>query len=171
MVGPSLILRTDARPLKDVERKVRAALGKADTRELLDTLGSEVVATVMDRFRRGVTPEGGKWPITLREKQGDARPTLHNEGHLRDSYTYAVALSGDEVEVGSNLPYAAMHHFGGVVTAKTSKGLHFVVGGQHVRKQSVTIPARPALGLNDEDEASLLQTADDWLTSIIGDIR
>ena len=30
-------------------------------------------------------------------------------------------------------------------------------------RKAVRIPARPALGLNDEDEANLIRTAEDWL--------
>ena len=45
MGGPSLTLTGDASPLREMTRKVRRALGKADTQELLATIGSEIVAT------------------------------------------------------------------------------------------------------------------------------
>lgn len=166
MGGPSLVLKGDARPLKTMAQRVRQAFGKADTRELLNNLGGEVVATVMGRFREGTDPDGNKWPVSLRARlEGGA--TLEQSGNLRDSYTYAIAIAGDQVEIGSNLAYAAIHHFGGEIRAKNADKLHFTIGGRHVAKKSVTIPARPALGLNDEDEANLLESAQDWMTSIV----
>ena len=56
MGGPSLFFRTDDRPLTEMTRKVRRALGKADTRELLETIGEEVAATT--RLRAG---QGSGW--------------------------------------------------------------------------------------------------------------
>ena len=50
MGGPSLTLTGDASPLREMTKKVRRALGKADTQELLATIGSEIVATTNRRF-------------------------------------------------------------------------------------------------------------------------
>ena len=36
-------------------------------------------------------------------------------------------------------------------------------------KKAVTIPARPALGVNDEDERYLVETAEDWLKLALKD--
>ena len=47
--------------------------------------------------------------------------------------------------VGSNLVYARIHEIGGVIRPKTAKALHFVIDGQHIVVQSVTIPPRPYL--------------------------
>lgn len=166
MGGPSLVLTADARPLNDVARKVSRALKEADTRELTAALGAEVLAAAMQRFRDGKSPDGEKWPVTIRQKKGDPRPILHGTGgKLAQSYTYQA----DErsVEIGSNLKYAAIHHFGGVIRARNAKALRFRIGDAYVMKKAVLIPARPALGLNDEDEAGLLQTADDWLALVI----
>ena len=50
MGGPSLTLKGDASPLREMTKKVRRALGKADTQELLAAIGSEIVATTNRRF-------------------------------------------------------------------------------------------------------------------------
>lgn len=168
MAGPSLVLRVDDRPLKDMARKVRRALKDADTRELTATLGAEVLATTMQRFRDGKSPDGEKWPVTIRQKMGDPRPALHGTGgKLAQSYTYQT----DErsVEIGSTLKYAAIHHFGGVIRARNARALCFRIGGEMVLRKAVTIPARPALGLSDEDETGLLQTTEEWIALIIKD--
>jgi len=55
-------------------------------------------------------------------------------------------VSKDTVAIGSNLKYAVIHQYGGVITAKTSDYLRFrLATGQFVSKKSVQIPARPYL--------------------------
>ncbi|MCW8843603.1 MAG: phage virion morphogenesis protein, partial [Rhodobacteraceae bacterium] len=68
------------------------------------------------------------------ETREDWHSLLVEEGGLRDSI--ASYSSGTEVEVGSNLIYAAHQHFGG---DETGSG----------------IPARPFLGISDQDESDL----------------
>ena len=128
----------------------------------MHAVGGEVLAATMERFRKGVSPEGDRWPVTIRQKAGDSRPPLlGTAGKLSQSYTYRIGPR--HVEVGSNLKYSAIHHFGGVIRAKRAKALRFRIGGAWVMRKAVRIPARPALGLNDEDEANLIRTAEDWL--------
>ena len=162
MGGPSLFFRTDNRPLTEITRKVRRALGKADTRELLETIGEEVAATPRRRFERGRDPDGGKWPMALSARE-EGRKTLIKTGRLKDSYTYDVAPGGTSVEIGSNTKYAAIHHFGGIIRAKRARALCFMIGDTFVMRRSVRIPARPALGLNSEDEDRILKTTEDWI--------
>lgn len=69
-------------------------------------------------------------------------------GSLRRSVTYAMPMAtrGTSIEVGSNLPYAAVHEFGATIRAKSVRGLVFKVMGVGWRRaQQVTIPARPFL--------------------------
>ena len=73
MGGPSLTLTGDASPLREMTKKVRRALGKADTQELLATIGSEIVATTNRRFEAGKDPNGGKWPTHARSGMAPAR--------------------------------------------------------------------------------------------------
>ena len=120
MGGPSLFFRTDDRPLTEMTRKVRRALGKADTRELLETIGEEVAATTRRRFELGRDPDGGKWPMALSARE-EGRKTLIKTGRLKDSYTYDVAPGGTSVEIGSNTKYAAIHHFGGYHPGQTGQ--------------------------------------------------
>ena len=82
MGGPSLTLTGDASPLREMTKKVRRALGKADTQELLATIGSEIVATTNRRFEAGKDPNGGKWPVSLGARE-ENRKTLIKTGRLR----------------------------------------------------------------------------------------
>ena len=92
--------------------------------------------------------------------------TLVDSARLMQSITSNASDTG--VEVGTNVLYAAIHQFGGTIRAKTSRGLRFKIGkgrdASWATRQSVTIPARPFLGIDAEDEAEIIQIATDWLT-------
>ena len=47
--------------------------------------------------------------------------------------------------------YAGVHQNGMEIKPKTAKFLRFQIGGQWSKKRKVTIPARPFLGINDDD--------------------
>ena len=53
-------------------------------------------------------------------------------------------MRGDEVEVGTNVEYAAIHQFGG-------------------DEVGINIPARPYLGLSPDNEADLLSVVEDFI--------
>lgn len=55
---------------------------------------------------------------------------------------------------GSNKIYAAVHRFGAVIRPKTAEAVRFRLASGLVRARSVTIPARPYLGLSAEDRRS-----------------
>ena len=93
----------------------------------------------------------------------EGRKTLIKTGRLKDSYTYDVAPGATSVEIGSNAKYAAIHHFGGIIRAKRAKALCFTIGDAFIMRHAVRIPARPALGLNNEDEDHILETTEDWI--------
>jgi phage virion morphogenesis protein len=54
------------------------------------------------------------------------------------------------VAIGSNAVYAAIHQFGGPIR-------------QPKRKRIISIPARPFLGLDQDDEREIIKIAEDWL--------
>ena len=63
----------------------------------------------------------------------------------------AIGVDGDSVRVGSMIqapPYPRVHQHGMVIRPRSAKRLRFVVGGNVVFAKSVTIPARPWLGLS-----------------------
>lgn len=75
----------------------------------------------------------------------DAKPLL-DTGALRNS-VQVVSVGRDEAVIGSRLPYAAIHQFGG----KAGRG----------RKAS--IPARPFLGLSEAGKGDLLDIVHGYL--------
>ena len=66
--------------------------------------------------------------------------------------------------VGSNLPYARIHQLGGTIRPKKGKFLKFRgLDGEDVFVKEVTIPARPYLGISDDDREEIMDTMTDFL--------
>jgi phage virion morphogenesis protein len=118
----------------------QATSNLSNTKGLMLEIGMAMKNQTKDRFQEGVSPEGEAWkPIDYtrrdsrgRPRKGKARPLL-DTGRLRKSIS--VSASDFDVHVGSNVEYARIHQ----------------LGGQAGRGLRVTIPARPYLGLNEED--------------------
>ncbi|MDV7270829.1 phage virion morphogenesis protein [Thioclava sp. A2] len=105
--------------------------------ELTDAAGAILKSSTRDRFDTKTAPDGTDW-VPWSDAYDDTREDRHSllveEDDLRDSI--ASYSTGVEVHVGSNLIYAAHHHFGG---DEIGSG----------------IPARPYLGISDQDESDL----------------
>jgi phage virion morphogenesis protein len=133
---------------------------------LLDSIGQGLEASVRERFAEtNEAPDGTPWQPSIRAALEGGR-TLVQSGNLSDSITHAVA--GDAVAVGTNVLYAAVHQQGMRIEAKDAKALRFRVGERWVSKQAVEIPARPFIGLSDDDEAMILGEATDFLSGAFG---
>lgn len=149
-----------------------AALGRAqdaldDATEMWDDIGASLELSTQKRFESGTEPSGAKWPDSWRVKLEGGK-TLADTQRLKLSNTHQARADG--VEVGTNDFRAPILHEGGVIRAKTSKGLRFKVGGNGgwVTKQSVTIPPRPWLGLGEGDEKEILSIAADFIAEASG---
>lgn len=129
-------------------------------RPLMDQIGNYLANETRLRFETGRGPSGAQWTPSIRAAAG-AGKTLVERGHLRDSITHSAGH--DRVEVGSNVVYAAIHQFGGRISAKAGGRLIFQVGGAFAQKASVEIPARPYLGLSQGDEAEIGALVEEYL--------
>ena len=65
-------------------------------------------------------------------------------------------VRSNDVVIGSNKIYAAVHQFGATITPKSGQYLTFWMGGRLVKARSVTIPARPYLGISDDDSKIMM---------------
>tara|TARA_R110002020_G_scaffold10801_22_gene41107 strand:+ start:28456 stop:28977 length:522 start_codon:yes stop_codon:yes gene_type:complete len=147
-----------------------AALGKAEAkteqpRDLYDAIGLALLASTDYRFETEQSPDKTPWPKSMRVLLEGGK-TLTDSGHFRSSMAHEATDTG--VAVGTNAIQGAIHQFGGVIRAKNAKALAFSIGGEKVFVQSVTMPARPYLGLSDDDEADIIALAGDWLTEPLG---
>jgi len=132
----------------------------ADLTPLMDEIGASLVSSVQHRFEGGRGPGGVAWPQSGRAK-AEGGQTLIDRGHLRDSITHRPGR--DQVEIGTNLVYAGIHQFGGRIQAKSAAALKFRIGDRWISKKAVDIPARPFLGVDDEDAAEISAIVGDWL--------
>jgi len=127
-------------------------------------IGEYVLGTVHDRFKQGEGPDGKKWPESHRAR-AEGGQTLVDTRHFQNSFTYRA--STDRVDVGTNWPYAHVHQEGRVIKPRRARALRFSAGGRLAVKKQVEIPARPVLGLNDQDQNEIREIVADHIGEAI----
>lgn len=152
------------------DAKIRAKLlnliafgrNQQDAMRDIATLGEN---STRERFRTEIGPDGRRWKSSLRVQISGGR-TLTRDGHLGDSVN---SRSGrDFAEWGVNRIYAAIHQFGGTIKPKSASSLRFkLANGAYVSTKSVTIPARPYLGIDAGDETDILDILQSRIQGII----
>ncbi len=130
--------------IEEIENALQALskkLSGTHMQQTMQTVGEIVKFDIEENFENESSSFGVMW-----KKSHRAGKTLSDSGRLNSSFSINATVS--RVEVGTNLEYAPIHQFGGIIKAKTDKGLRFKVNGKFARKQSVTIPARPFLPID-----------------------
>ncbi len=149
-------------------------------RPLLQDIGEHLVETTKRRFDTSRAPDGSAWapnrPITYAryldrfkgshgkdgrlskrgaERAAAKKPLIGESRALSTTIHYTV--SGERVDVGSSMVYAAVQQFG-------AKARSFTGG----KSPWGDIPARPFLGLSAEDGRTILDMARDYLAGSAG---
>jgi len=130
------------------DREVQQALhrlGHFKAREMFDEIGGYLDSETQRRFDASEDWQG--YPLLTKRSFLEGGKPLIDKGHLRDSYTYQVFLSGDGLEWGSDMVYAAIHHF----------------GGQTGRGHKTEIQPNPILGINADDEDDVSAIVKDFI--------
>lgn len=145
-------------------RKIRS-FSEIDKKSINAALAEGVRESTIERFKQGKGPDGRKWKTSIRAANEGGK-TLVQTAQLRNSINSRSDASG--FAVGTNLKYAATHQFGEpgrTIRARKKKALRFQVDGKWVSKKQVTIriPARPFLGLSDDDMQELKATVEDFI--------
>lgn len=164
MAGATLTAHLDATQAQQQLGRAVAAWGNPVP--ILRAIGVGLARNTRRRFDLGVDPDGQPWaalhPAYEMDKKG---PGILREsgmrGGLQGSITFDVA--GRELAVGSNKIYAAVHQFGATIKPRNGPYLVFRMAGALVKARQVTIPARPYLGIGDEDEETVLEVAEAFL--------
>lgn len=131
------------------------------TQALMESVGGALVSGTLKRFDAEEDPQGNKWAPSGRAAD-DGGQTLTNRGRLRDSIDRMT--TSNKVMVGSNLAYARIHQEGGTITPRNAKKLVFTGrGGKKVAVDKVTIPARPYLGVSEDDMDEVKSVMADFL--------
>lgn len=155
----------------DVRRLMRRLhhLEEVDLRGVSLALAESLRTSTRERFKDTKDPEGKVWEKSIRATR-EGGTTLTNTAGLKNSIKSEA--DGTGFAIGTNKIYARTHQFGEkgrkiTIKAKTSKGLVFNIGGQWIRKQQVTvkikIPARPFLGISEDDMHEIRGTLEDVL--------
>lgn len=141
--------------LKRLHRDLRR-LSITSLRPVANRIGEHLVSSTIRRFNEQRGPDGTPWPPLAastvlgeirrsdRTRKGALRKRsqarlmrrkiLIRTARLRNSISYRV--QGTEIAVGTNVIYGRIHQLGGEAGSKTRR---------------VLIPARPFLGISDDD--------------------
>ena len=150
-----------------------------DTTPLLAIAGAILERSTISRFERGVGPGGIPWPVSRRVAKHGGK-TLIDTGDLVGSIS--TALSPNEVVVGSRglkvkekLVNQTGSHRQSVVLAHrrmitSAFGVPLPGGPREVNVRAhgriTNIPARPFLGVDDQDRDDLADAWNEYLRSL-----
>ncbi|MDH1211131.1 phage virion morphogenesis protein [Pseudomonas chengduensis] len=163
-----------------------AAAALADPAPMLRDIGEFLLIAHDQRFASQASPDGTPWqalsPAYLKRKKKNRDKILVLDGFLKNTLRYQV--SNNELLFGTNRIYGAMMHFGGSIdVAARSQQAYFRqdgktgdVGNQFVSKRksnfaqwvtiggyTIQIPARPWLGISDDDNYAIAGIATRYL--------
>lgn len=144
MAGAQISIEADVSDVLATLSALQAAAG--NTQGLWQDAGEYLLQSHRERFDRAETADGQPWaPLSARyqrRKKRRADQILVLDAFLRDQLAYHA--SADGLDLGSNRIYAATHQFGA---------------------EDRGIPARPFLGLSDDDRAEILELAKQHLSA------
>lgn len=131
MAGASFEIQIHDQTVRDGLAQLRRATG--DLTPFFQDLGEALLNSTRARFRSQTAPDGAPWaalsPGYARRKKRNRDKILTRFGRLAGTLRYQA--HPDELQVGTSLIYGATHQFG---------------------RPERNIPARPFLGLSDEDQ-------------------
>lgn len=167
MAGSTLTIEVNDEAVLAALTRLRGRLD--DLAPVFADIGEYLIRSTQDRFDAEEDPEGRPWESvlvgTLAHKSHDK--VLTESSRLRDSIIYQAGRN--ELKVGTNVIYGAIHQLGGTIKPKNTDGrLVFSFGGRTVRAKEVTIPARPYLGLSEDDQVEVLEILSEWLGEVFG---
>lgn len=159
---------------------LRASLDKLQGRmgnlqPLFDGIGQAVVSETVGRFRDEEAPDGSKWKKSQRAERENGLTLTSRGAHLRGSIVHRP--SAEDVMVGTNMVYAAIHQFGfsGVQSVPAHSRRILQVFGKPLDKprtvqvkahsRRMNLVARPFLGIGERERAAI---EDEILTHLDG---
>lgn len=148
MTGITMDVKVDDKEVLRAFGELQARL--ANTKPVMQAIGTGLVGHIQKRLGDGSL--AGRWaPLNPAYRAGKKNKNMLVEsGSLRGSISEQAGQ--DYVKIGTNKIYAAIHQFGGTIRPKDAPALFFKMGSGFVRAKSVTIPARPFLTIEDEDD-------------------
>ncbi len=146
----------DERTRRNIRRAIAAGI---DMQPAARSIGELLLRTTRKRFDTQSSPDGVPWaPLsesTLKRKKHNRDKVLTERGYLRGGLNYRSGR--DYVEIGSDRIYASTHQFGAGKGAFGSTG-----SGKPIPFGD--IPARPFLGVSDEDAVDIQGEIADYIS-------
>jgi phage gpG-like protein len=158
-------------------KKLDAITTAAAAEAVLTQAGDTLIDLISLTFTDQEDPWGAAWaPLSPLSRSGQA---LLDTGRMRNSIDKQI--SGNTLQVGTNVCYAMTHQFGATVTAgkptgsnlcgytpKNAPRLAWSAGGAIHFAKSVTIPARPFMPVQPGGGGALPQP---WENEVMTDIE
>ena len=127
-----------------------------DPSELMTTLGALGESQTRRRISEEKTaPDGTPW------KPNTAGTSILVDSGQHLLYSIAWTASAEEATWGATWEHAHVHQDGMTIVPKESDRLVFQLGGRTVFAKEVTIPARPFVGLSEDNRREILDVVTD----------
>lgn len=138
----SAVPQLHAPELDALVRRLNRAMDEGVSQKAMRLIGADLVRSTRKRITSTKSdPDGTPWVAWSDDYEARKKPgTMLRQSRALERSIVGV-VSGDTIEVGSADIKSAVHQFG-----------HTIAGGPFAGKH---IPARPYLGLSDEDESSI----------------
>lgn len=148
-----------------------------DKAGIMNAIAEGLRTSTMERFANEESPDGTKWKPSIRASGDQTGYDRKNRTVIRGGKTLTLTANlknhihaqadASGAAVGTDIEYAATHQFGAqrTIRAKNGNYLRFKAGGRWVSVPSVrvNIPARPFLGISQEDEEEIRSTLEEAL--------
>lgn len=135
-----------------------------DKKGVNNAIAEGLRTSTMERFQTEKGPDNKKWIPSIRSIQSGGK-TMTKTTKLRTSIKTEASSEG--LAIGTNDIRAATLQLGDTRTirAKNKSALYFEINGIHIMKKqvTVTIPARPFLGISDEDQDEIMHMLDEMM--------
>ncbi|WP_226781846.1 phage virion morphogenesis protein [Oceaniglobus trochenteri] len=135
-------------------------------------VGEHMLNSTRDNFSAESSPQDVPWaqlkPSTIRAREKKRQTPIRKLQVTKNTGLMAsinVRPTDTEVRIGSPKEYAAIHQLGGTIQ-KAARKHSWIKGGEKnvsIPAHQITIPARPYLGVSEEDERIIIEIADEWL--------
>lgn len=149
MAGASFTVKVkdfDGKPISSLFERLRSA--GADARLVFADVGEELLITHRARFAAQQSPDGERWqelsPAYSRRKKKNTSRILRLDGFLEDLMRWQATAA--RLSFGTDRIYGATHQFG---------------------DDSRNIPARPYLGISDDDRSRIIRVLERHLRQVI----
>lgn len=158
----AITIKADSSPIEAILTRLNQF--DADKSKMFNDIGDDMLHATRERFRHQRDVDGNPWKVSWRARlQGGE--TGRDDGHLFNGMSYNVLSNG--VEWGANQTYAHVFHYGAHITPKNGQYITFAVAGQYRKVKEVNIPSRTFLGINAEDEATVLDIVGSFIDDIL----